>query len=78
MDLTEHEKRMNEEAQKAIEAARRERQYNKCLRCEYASFTGTGLFCPVPYGTCMHERPGTEGGLEDGGCEVDQDHDGHI
>ena len=36
------------------------------------------IHCPVPFCPYQGGEEDEEGGEEDGGCEVDQDRDGHL
>lgn len=45
----------NAAARKMIEDAKINRKANKCLKCEWASITGSKVMCIFPEGSCMKE-----------------------
>ena len=44
---------MRKQIQNQIEADKRMRQANRCLKCPYGTYTGVSVHCPFPEGVCM-------------------------
>lgn len=62
--MTEKQKAMKDAALAMIEAEKRRSKYERCLRCEWSTLTGVGLYCPFPEGACIRERGANDGGDE--------------